>query len=254
MRWLGFYSTEVYHPISMITDSLRDYFRRIGGKKDKRRQKTSLPRIHWKSAIQRKPIVLCELQKADGNVRISELGIICQFARSLKGTEPPQGEGLIFEIGTFDGRTTLNFALNAENYKIVTLDLPSKSQTELRVEPSEKKYIKKHISGERFIKNAARFPESVQKIRQLYGDSATFDYREFEGKCDMVFVDGSHSYEYLRKDSETAFRLRSKEGIIIWHDYGVWEGVTRGLEEIERETKIGLKHIAGTSLVILKQC
>jgi hypothetical protein len=93
----------------------------------------------------------------------------------------------------------------------------------------------------------------VQRIQQVYGDSATFDFQTFEGRCDLVFVDGSHAYDYVRKDTETALRLCARPGVILWHDYGVWEGVTRGLEEIEHEKRLGLKHLAGTSLVALKR-
>ena len=90
------------------------------------------------------------------------------------------------------------------------------------------------------------------RITQLHGDSATFDFTPYEDRCDLVFVDGSHAYEYTVKDTETAFRLKRPGGVIIWHDYGVWEGVTRALEEFERRTNAGLKHIHGTSLVVFK--
>ena len=38
-------------------------------------------------------------------------------------------------------------------------------------------------------------------------------------------------------------------GMVIWHDYGVWPGVTRALEELEASRNLGLRHIRGTSLV-----
>ena len=47
-------------------------------------------------------------------------------------------------------------------------------------------------------------------------------------------------------------KMVKKGGVIIWHDYGIWEGVTRALEEIEEKEKIGLKNISGTSLVYWK--
>jgi hypothetical protein len=65
-----------------------------------------------------------------------------------------------------------------------------------------------------------------------------------------VFVDGSHVKDYARKDSDTAFGLVSEGGIVIWHDYGVWEGVTQALEELEAERRLGLRHVRGTSLVL----
>jgi len=65
----------------------------------------------------------------------------------------------------------------------------------------------------------------------------------------LVFVDGSHAYDYAKTDSATAFRLAKPGAMVIWHDYGVWPGVTRALEELEASQKLGLKHIRGTSLV-----
>jgi hypothetical protein len=37
--------------------------------------------------------------------------------------------------------------------------------------------------------------------------------------------------------------------MVMWHDYGAWEGVTRALEELEASRQLGLRHIRGTSLV-----
>ncbi|HDR16168.1 MAG TPA: class I SAM-dependent methyltransferase [Desulfobacteraceae bacterium] len=244
-NFIGFYATEIYLPISTVTDSLRGFSRRIRGKTDTHEQKTLLPVVKWSSLMGRKTIRILEGQKSDGNVRISELGVLCQFARHL-----PVG-GSIFEIGTFDGRTTLNLALNAPDCRVFTLDLPPGEHTRFAVESGEKHYIEKSVSGERFMNNSKIFPDPVSRITQLYGDSAEFDFTPYERRCDLVFVDGSHAYDYAVKDSETAFRLRSPAGVVVWHDYGVWEGVTRALEEVEEKTAAGLKHIHGTSLVVL---
>jgi len=53
-------------------------------------------------------------------------------------------------------------------------------------------------------------------------------------------------------DTKNAMKMVSAGGIIIWHDYGVWEGVTKALEEIEKNKSLGLRHIAGTSLAYWK--
>lgn len=241
---IGFYSTEIYIPVSVIAAFLRGVSRRIRQKRDTHTQATSLPVVKWKSLVDRKSISICEHRKSDGNVRISELGVICQFARGLS-----EG-GTIFEIGTFDGRTTLNLALNSPACRVATLDLPPRTITRFAVESGERHYIEKTASGERFLKNSRMFPDAVNRIVQLYGDSAEFDFNPYEGECDLVFVDGSHAYEYALKDSHTAFRLRKNGGVIIWHDYGVWKGVTRALEELEENTGAGLYHIYGTSLVV----
>lgn len=243
-KFIGFYATEVYLPFSTVTDSLRGLSRRLRRKTDTHEQKTSLPVVKWSSLIERQPITIHECKKADGNVRISELGVLSQLARHV-----PAG-GTIFEIGTFDGRTTLNLAVNAPGCTVFTLDLPPDGSTRFAVESGEKHYIEKLVSGEKFINNSKMFPDAVNRITQLYGDSAGFDFTPYEGCCDLVFVDGSHAYEYALKDSETAFRLRTPSGVVVWHDYGVWEGVTKALEEVEEKTSAGLKHIHGTSLVV----
>ena len=69
------------------------------------------------------------------------------------------------------------------------------------------------------------------------------------GRAGLVFVDGSHAYDYAKKDSETAMRLVRPRGIVLWHDYGVWPGVTQALEELEAARRPWLVHIRGTSLV-----
>jgi hypothetical protein len=53
----------------------------------------------------------------------------------------------------------------------------------------------------------------------------------------------------VRKDSHTAFGLVGEGGMVLWHDYGRWEGVTRALDELEAEQRLGLRHVRGTSLV-----
>lgn len=242
---LGFYATELYLPGSMLAYHLREFLRTVRGKKAVRQQ-TRLPRVSWKSLADRDQIFLCETRKSDGNVRLSELGILCQFARAL-----PK-EGLIFEIGTFNGRTALNMSLNADKHKVITLDLPRDNPTKLQIEVGEQQYVDKDVSGAVVLRNSARFAEAAQRVHQVYGDSATFDYGPFEKKCDLIFVDGSHAYEYVLSDSAAAFRLCRDEAVVLWHDYGVWDGVTRGLEEIEAKQNLGIKHIEGTSLAVLR--
>ena len=89
----------------------------------------------------------------------------------------------------------------------------------------------------------------ADRVARLSGDSATFDWSPHVGRAGLVFVDGSHAYDYVRKDSETAMRLVRPGGVVLWHDYGVWPGVTQALEELETARHLGLVHIRGTSLV-----
>ena len=158
----------------------------------------------------------------------------------------------LFEIGTFNGRTTLNMASNCvEQALLYTIDLPEKKLDSIKLprDFGEKEYIGKEKTGSRYIGT-----DCEKKIHQLFGDSATFNFSPFFDKIDFIFIDASHSYEYVLNDSRLAIKLlRNMKGIILWHDYVNWPGVTKALNELYlRDVRFkGLRHIEGTTLVCL---
>jgi Methyltransferase domain len=157
----------------------------------------------------------------------------------------------IVEIGTFDGRTTLNLAINADpRLSVFTLDLPPQATPKFALAPGERAFVDKPRSGRYFAAPQPEWVADARRITQAYGDSSTFDFSAHHGRAGLVFVDGSHAYDYVVADSETARRLAAPDGIVLWHDYGVWEGVTRALEELEARSRLGLRQIRGTSLVV----
>ena len=96
----------------------------------------------------------------------------------------------IFEFGTFDGRTTLNIAANTSPAaKIYTIDLPREMANNVthKLEKGEKHFVEKDQSGSQY-----KGTEFKQKIIQLYGDSVNYDFSEYFGNMDFVFVDASH--------------------------------------------------------------
>jgi predicted O-methyltransferase YrrM len=181
------------------------------------------------------------LPKVRGNVTLDELAAIaavCQYAK-------PQ---LIFEFGTFNGRTTLNLAANApSDAKVFTLDLPTPGATELATEMEDGAYHLGERTGSFFQGSPLQ-----GKIKQLWCDSARFDETSLRGRVDLVFVDGAHSYEYVRSDSAKALAMTRPGGVILWHDYCAWyPGVSKCLHELLHS--LPLKHIEGTHLAILCQ-
>jgi len=242
----GTYSVYLYLPFSKAAKSVRDLSRKLRGKSTTHTQQTSLKKVKWNQVIDSSFFRLTELEKNNGNVRVSELGILSLLAKQCSE------QSSIFEIGTFDGRTTLNLAINSpDSCEVITLDLPPDTETRFNVDSGERHFIDKPESGARY-KSTLSHTNVSNKIQQQYGDSATFDFSPYHDKCSLIFVDGSHAYDYAISDTQNAMKMIRKGGIIIWHDYGVWEGVTRALEEIEQKENIGLKHIAGTSLVYWK--
>jgi hypothetical protein len=148
-----------------------------------------------------------ELIPEYANVSVLELVVINKLIRL-------HNLGKLFEIGTFDGRTTLNMASNSlDGARLYTLDLPKDEldHTKLPLDPRDKKPIDKDISGSRYLGT-----DCERKIIQIYGDSATFDFSAFFNAVDFVFIDGSHSYEYVLNDSRRALKLlRNGKGVIL---------------------------------------
>lgn len=190
--------------------------------------------------------LLCKLDAVNGDVVLNELIFIVQLVLFRK-------PGKIFEIGTFNGRTTLNIAANSPNNAIVyTLDLPRDGMTATKysIDQFDEEFIDKEISGSDYIGT-----EWEPKIRQLYGDSATFDFKPYYNEMDLVFIDGAHSHEYVLSDSLNAIKmLHDGKGVILWHDYGgAWTGVTNAINELQTTNQLfsGLFRIEGTALACL---
>jgi predicted O-methyltransferase YrrM len=186
-----------------------------------------------------------------GNASVLELVVLARLVRQFR----PHA---LFEIGTFDGRTTLNLAANSpEDAVVYTLDLPREQleQTQYEILKTDRLHVDKDASGARFAG-----ADCAGKIRQLYGDSATFDFAPYEGQIDFVFVDGSHAYEYVLNDTRVALQLlRGGRGVIVWHDYGgVFDfagvdDVTRALNRLYAELPemSGCVRVEGTTLAVL---
>jgi len=242
-RATALYALHAYLPASQIGHSFRRISRALRGKPPSR-QPTALPQLSWRQALPARPAALVETQKQHGNVNLAELAVLAlAAAHAAPGSE-------IIEIGTFDGRTALNFAVNApERTAVVTLDLPAGEATAYAIEEAERSLANKPQPGARLRACSPSLRDYAARIRQVHGDSARYDWSPHAGRAGLVFVDGSHAYDYVRADSDTAFRLAMPHGMVLWHDYGVWPGVTRALEELERSRSLGLRHIRGTSLV-----
>jgi predicted O-methyltransferase YrrM len=244
----GYYATRVYLPLSGLSRRWQRFSKHVRGKRGSFLQRTRLPVVSWKQCTKRRLIKLWEREKENGNVRISELGVLSALAGDCR-----DGSN-IFEIGTFDGRTTLNLALSAPaQCMIYTLDLPPDLETTFSLAADVRYVSNLPKPGTRYEAYREAYPVKIGRIHQLLGDSGTFDYTPYRNSCSLVFVDGAHSYDYAISDTRAAMDMIERGGVVVWHDYGVWEGVTKALEELEQQEGYGLRSISGTSLVFWKK-
>jgi hypothetical protein len=156
------------------------------------------------------------------------LALACQLAHPT----------VIFEIGTLDGYTAGLFALNSgDDARIYTLDLPKDQVPALAVTDMDRAHI--------VLRNSTRDLDSLgrhwdNKIIKLFGDSFSFDFSPYHGQVELFFIDGAHSYQYVKSDTENALKCIKKGGLLIWHDYGREgvNGVTRYLHEVAHHLDI----------------
>jgi predicted O-methyltransferase YrrM len=151
----------------------------------------------------------------------------------------------IFEFGTYLGRTTYHLALGNPDAVVHTLDLrPELVRPEQKIGGAIRSVIERGHQGAFF-----RDTPCASRIRQLHGDSRSFDYAPFRGKMDFIFIDASHLYEFVRNDTSKAMEMLAPGGIVLWHDFAPKsEGVVRFVGEFMQTRP--LFHIERTSLVI----
>jgi predicted O-methyltransferase YrrM len=158
----------------------------------------------------------------------------------------------VFEIGTFRGRTALNFALNApEDAKVYTLDLPpaGRDRAIAAANPADGMIIRESATGCEYHGS-----DVEPKIEQLLGDSRSFDFSPYYGKIDLVHIDGAHDYAAVRRDSDEALRMLRPGGYALWDEfcnYGDYNDVTRAVLDVV--PKGGVVQIENTQLAVYRK-
>lgn len=143
------------------------------------------------------------------------------------------GAKQIFEFGTYRGQTTCGLAAVCRDAQIYTLNLPPEADP--RYAPFIGMYIGKSPDRDR--------------ITQIFCDSTTFDTTPYRGAMDYIFIDGDHSYEGVKNDTEKAIELLKPGGVIVWHDYAAKSpGVLDYLAEFSQQRP--LFHVRNTCLAV----
>lgn len=167
----------------------------------------------------------------EGGSLPTDLSLIRGLCKSVPGCK-------YFEIGTCRGESVVNVAdVCSECY---TMDL----------EPSA-------ILDKTEAATIACFSKNDPRIKQIYGDSATFDYAGMGKKFDVIFIDGDHHYEMVKSDTEKVFKYLAHENtIVIWHDYGydpvspryeVFAAIMDGMPPVLRKN---LYHVSNTMCAV----
>ena len=176
----------------------------------------------------------------DGHVMRHSPLVLCAIAQLLACRT-------IFEVGTFRGDTSWLLAHNLPQARIFTLDLPGpQSAEDARLEITDvDEYFHTWERGARFRDT----PEAL-RITPLVGDSARYDYSRYRGAMDLVYIDASHSYSYVKADTEAALAMLSPTGTIVWDDYTYYPGIYAYLNELAPTLGRPIYHLLGTRLAV----
>lgn len=149
----------------------------------------------------------------------------------------------IFEIGTFRGRTTAVFILNASpSCEVFSLDLPLEPGGLAGYLPTDIDLVK--------VRNAGGYLQRAGlsgRYKQIYCDSRTFDPEPFRGTVELGFIDGAHAVDFVRNDTMKMAIMMSNRGYVFWHDYG-GVGSFRPLAKYLESLPIQLYRVPQTTL------
>jgi hypothetical protein len=122
----------------------------------------------------------------------------------------------VLEIGTYMGHTAKAMAENLSDSVIHTVDLPPdfSIQQDSKGGPPKDDF---HLIGSRVVGREFKGKAIEQRIKQHFGDTAVINFQEF-GQPNFFFIDGSHTYEYCKQDSERCLALSRGAGTFLWHD------------------------------------
>ncbi len=156
---------------------------------------------------------------------------------------------IVLEIGTFLGHTTKLIAQNLPEATVHTMDLPpdflNKEDTVKNLTKDDFHLIEKRKTDREFLGT-----DYEKRITQHLGDTATYDFSKASGAT-FFFIDGSHTYDYCKNDSEKCYELCEGKGVFVWHDCDfAHPGVVQCIKEW-RDLGRDIVRIEGTPLAYL---
>jgi hypothetical protein len=157
-----------------------------------------------------------------------------ELLRLLREANP----SVVLEIGTFFGHTTRRMAEELPAATIHTIDLPldySIKRDAVGLMKDDYHLIRRRVPGREFLGQSC-----ASRIVQHFGDTATWDFQQAVGAT-FFFIDGSHTYDYCKNDSEKCFSLCGGRGTFVWHDFdhpGVYQLISEWRLFLKRSISI----------------
>jgi predicted O-methyltransferase YrrM len=162
------------------------------------------------------------------------------FLHTLEGyallliAEHGPGTGVVVEIGSYLGRSTCFLALGAKRGTrppVVAVDHFGGSPEHQPGASHESAVLKAdRTTYNQFLHNLKRtgLEKHVRPIRAPSVEAA----RGWREPIRLLFIDGDHSYEASRTDFAAWSPRVEANGLVAFHDVGVWPGISRFYAEL----------------------
>ena len=138
------------------------------------------------------------------------------------------------EIGVFEGNNALNIL---QTLPIKTLYL---------IDPYFTYYVEDNISKRISLEAYNVAKEKLGKFSQIKFIIKTSDeaHKDIHEPLDFLYIDGNHTYEYVKRDITNYYPLIKSGGIMGGHDYTRdFNGVVKASKEFARENSLELNTI-----------
>jgi Methyltransferase domain len=170
-----------------------------------------IPTVELSDVVPNIPVV-----KIDGRQKYVDGALPHQDLMALLALLQDWNPDLVLEIGTFNGATTAAMALNAPQAVIHTVDLPL-GYDPTQEEPGALPKDDLHLVERRRVGEAYSSLPEINNIVQHFADSAKWDFAPVKG-ASFFFIDGAHTYEYARNDTEKCLAIAAPRSRFLIHD------------------------------------
>jgi len=160
---------------------------------------------------------------------------------------------MVLEFGTAEGQGAFTLAANTpDDSKVFTVDLAAPTS-----------YTERCLMGGELgacFNDDPTVSGKVNQVLRKVPDETPAETERHAGEFDFAHIDGDHTYEGVKIDTECAFRLAKDDAVFIWHDFynfatyddqpTLSRGVYPYLNELQNAGEITLRHILGTYIVV----
>lgn len=159
-------------------------------------------------------------------------------------------KGTILEIGGGFGGSMLTMFFAKEGNRLITID-PFEPYTEIRVRGGK---VRKGVTeGDKykFKSLMMRYHVPVELIEL---DATTAASKIEDNSCDLIFIDGNHSYQYVVDDLRNYWPKLKLGGELIGHDYNMkFPDLIKAVDEFEKEMGLEIRVPENTNLYICRK-